>query len=251
MTDVEQLIISELERMSPLPDATRANWADVLQRAGVARRQVRLSRRPILAFAGALVVCLAIAVPAFGLSQDVVSWFSAPAAPGPAQEGFHSLDVGAPAGMAPGVSGTARSVMDTAVAGKDVHLWVAPTKSGGFCLYLETYGGGCDRDRSLTVSPGLAAHTMSGPWVVFGDVLPAKADHLQVTFANGESVSVPLTFVSDPINAGFFVYQVPSSDLAASDWPATFAAVGSDGTTLATATLSGLASVPAPLADSK
>ncbi len=35
MINVEPLIASELERMLPLPDGGRADWSDVLRRAGV------------------------------------------------------------------------------------------------------------------------------------------------------------------------------------------------------------------------
>ncbi len=49
MIDVEPLIISELERMLPLPDGSRADWKDVLLRAGSADgRRIRARR---LAFA--------------------------------------------------------------------------------------------------------------------------------------------------------------------------------------------------------
>ena len=49
MIDVEPLIISELERMLPLPDGRRADWKDVLLRAGSADgRRIRARR---LAFA--------------------------------------------------------------------------------------------------------------------------------------------------------------------------------------------------------
>jgi hypothetical protein len=35
MSNVEPLIASELEQMLPLPDGRRADWSDVLRRAGV------------------------------------------------------------------------------------------------------------------------------------------------------------------------------------------------------------------------
>lgn len=209
-------------------------------RPGQRRVLPRPRRRGLALAIGAAAIFLIVAVPAFGLQQNVINFFSAPAASAPTQESFSSLDVGAPAGMAPGVSGRARSVMDENIAGQDVNLWVAPTAGGGFCFALDTYGLGCDRDRTLQINPTLAAHTLAGPAVVFGDVLSPQADHLKLTYANGDSVSIPLVLVSDPIKAGFFTYQIPSSELDGADWPASLGVVGSDGMTLATSTLNGL-----------
>lgn len=208
--------------------------------SGLRRATFGLRRRGLVAVLGTAVVVLAVAVPAFGLPGKIVDFFSAPAAPAPAQEGFTSLDVGAPAGMAPNVSGAARSVMVATVDGSDANLWVAPTAGGGFCLYLENYGGGCDRDRSLPVDPSLAAHTSAGPIVLFGDVLPPSSDHLQLTWADGNSVSIPIESVSDPINAAFFVYQIPAAEQASADWPATLDVVATDGTTVGTDQIAGI-----------
>src|SRR5437899_12908328 len=44
MIDVEPLIVSGLDRLVPLPSGGRADWADVLSRAGAGRR-INLTRR--------------------------------------------------------------------------------------------------------------------------------------------------------------------------------------------------------------
>ncbi|MGH3008358.1 MAG: hypothetical protein ACRDLM_02965 [Gaiellaceae bacterium] len=237
MTDVEALVLSELHRMLPLPDGGRADWGDVLRRAGLSGSGRLPRRRALLLVGAAAVVVLAIAVPAFGLAHSMVDWFSAAPAPEPAQRSFQSLDIGAPAGMAPGVSGPARSVIDARVNGKDVHLWVAPTASGGFCLLLENSGGGCDRDRQLPIALVLDGGTEEIPPVVFGDALPSGVDHIQVAFANGQSVSIPVVYVSPPIDASFFVYQLSGTGSHPADWPATFDAIRSDGTVVASTTM--------------
>ena len=239
MSNVEPLIASELERMLPLPDGRHADWSDVVRRAGFAanRKPVRVPRRSILALAGAIVVGLAIAVPASGLPQEIINWFSAPTAPTPTQKSFQSLDIGAPAGMAPGVSGSARSVMDAQIEGKDVHLWVAPTASGGFCLLLEGFGGGCDRDRQLPITWTIGEHTAQTLAVISGDVLSSEVNHLKLRFAGGQSVSIPVVYVSEPINASFFIYQLPSGGPHSEDWPATLQAVRDDGSVIASTTL--------------
>ena len=159
----------------------------------------------------------------------MIDFFAAPAAPHAAQEMFTSLDIGAPAGMAPGVSGPARSVMQATVDGRTRQLWVSPTQAGGFCVLLEGYGGGCDRDRALPINIGGGAHTPDSPVVLSGDVLSPDADHLELRYADGDSVSIPLVHVSPPIDAGFFVYVLPDATLQAGKWPTTVNAVGADG----------------------
>ena len=52
MIDIEALIVSELERMLPLPDGGRADWSDVLRRAGFVRARRRW--RPVLVTAVAV-----------------------------------------------------------------------------------------------------------------------------------------------------------------------------------------------------
>jgi hypothetical protein len=243
MSNVESLISSELERMLPLPDGGRADWAEVLHRAGLVRahKQPRLSRRSIVAIAAAVVVGLAIAVPASGLTGTVRNWFKSPTAPGRTQKDFASLDIGAPKGMAPHVSGPARSVMEVQIGGKQTNLWVAPTANGGFCLELESYGAGCDRSRQLPLNPTIAEHTAQTPVVVFGDVLSSQVDHVDVRFASGQGVSIPVVYVSAPINASFFAYQLPAVD-SRPEWPTTFQAIRADGTVITSNTLHG--SVP-------
>jgi hypothetical protein len=68
MSNVEPLIASELEQMLPLPDGSRANWSDVLRRAGVAgaghvwhRRPARAERRRWRAVLVTAVVVAALA----------------------------------------------------------------------------------------------------------------------------------------------------------------------------------------------
>jgi hypothetical protein len=52
MTDLEPLIRTQLDSLMPLPDGSRSDWADVLERSG--QRQWRSRRRLLLALAAAL-----------------------------------------------------------------------------------------------------------------------------------------------------------------------------------------------------
>lgn len=60
MIDVEPLIVSELERMLPLPDGRRADWADVLGRAGLVSARRRW--RPVLVAAVAVATLVGVGV---------------------------------------------------------------------------------------------------------------------------------------------------------------------------------------------
>jgi hypothetical protein len=65
VTDVEPLIRTELESLMPLPDGSRSDWADVLERSG--RRQ-RRSRRLLVALAvGVCILAITGAAIAAGL----------------------------------------------------------------------------------------------------------------------------------------------------------------------------------------
>src|SRR5690348_5604286 len=60
MIDVEPLIVSELERMLPLPDGGRADWSDVMGRAGLMNARRRW--RPVLIAAVAVAALVGVGV---------------------------------------------------------------------------------------------------------------------------------------------------------------------------------------------
>jgi len=65
MTEIDPRLAAELDRMIPLPAMSRADWADVLRRAGAAPQRRPVFTRPRLAYAGvgaALAIATAAAV---------------------------------------------------------------------------------------------------------------------------------------------------------------------------------------------
>ena len=194
-------------------------------------RLPRFSRRTLALTTTAFVLSLAAAVPAFGLSGTIVDWFGASTAPSASQDVFAQMDVGAPKGMAPNTSGPARSILQASLNGTKSNLWVAPTQQSGFCTYLEGYAAGCDRDRS-----GPLEWASKGA-VVFGDALSPEVDHIELRYANGDRVSIPVTRVSKPIDASFFVYEIPSTEMQPTGSTITIEAVTADGSTVATDTI--------------
>lgn len=235
-----------LDRVLGQPDA--ADEAASLSRP---RRQDRGRRRsvPQLAFLGAAVlVAILVAAPALGLPQRLIKLFSrGEPAPARTELAFSTLDQGAPAGMATGViPGTARKAFDVALPqGGQATLWVAPTRHAGFCEMLELTdagglprgagGPGCD-DRanvtgySVTIPGSVGQQGIErGPVVVSGYANIRDATTAVIRFQDGTEARIQLTWISEPIDAAFFVYGVPPTHWDAGRRPNHLRYVDADG----------------------
>jgi hypothetical protein len=242
---IEQVLsarLGELQAAAGEPD-----WAEVqrtARRLTSRRRGLRLGT----GFATALVAVLA-ATPAFGLRGQIVQLFSGgEPAPAPVVKDFSQIDVGAPPGMATGVvAGEARDVLEVPLStGKTAVVWVAPSRAGGFCVFVSESrhtmgGGGCDRDRRLPFAPGLSipgpispqGEIMAPPVLFGGDTLIHGAAKLKVEFEDGGSATAPVEWVSAPIDAGFFVYELPKEHWQAGHRPTALVLEDADGNELA------------------
>jgi hypothetical protein len=218
MIDVEPLIVSELDALLPLPDSGRADWQDVVRRAGLDRRR---GRRPlgyrkslalVLLAAAAIVFLVA---PALGIAPPVLDFFSSKHAPKRVVHQFGLLNVGAPRGMSPQVIPGQTRLVTTYHRhnGTAFPLWVAPTHTGGFC-FVFGFGGGCaDRTSRAHDEPGdrnsgAIGLDRLGSTALAGYVYDKHIAGLEVRFRHAPAVSVPLLWVSPPIDAGFFFYDV-------------------------------------------
>jgi hypothetical protein len=197
------------------------DWLEVRR---LARRERRLRARFALAIAAAAAAVVA-AAPAFGLGGKLVRVFdSGEPAPAPIERSFASLDAGAPPGLATGVvaSQTRKIVLPGSVA-----LWIAPTSRGGFCLFVEGGGGQCDTARALKFWPtfsigGDLSHQgviEDGPVLIDGSTTLNDAASVEVQFEGGSSVTLPVVWVSAPIDAGVFGYEVPAAHLRVGSRP--------------------------------
>ena len=191
------------------------DWLEVRR---LARRGRRSRPRVALAVAATMAAVVA-ATPAFGLGSKVVRIFeSGEPAPAPIERSFTTLDAGAPPGFRTGVvaSQTRKIVLPGNVA-----LWIAPTSKGGFCLFVEGGGGQCDTARALKFWPtfsigGDVSHhgvIENGPVLIDGSTTLDDAASVEVQFEDGSSVTIPVVWVSAPIDAGFFGYDVPAAHL--------------------------------------
>jgi hypothetical protein len=229
MTEVIDLLEERLQALANLNDDS--DW-------GAVRRARRRPLRPALA-GGALALAGVVGIgAALGLYRDVLPFKSLERAPAPVVRSFSGLDVAASAGMAPGViAGEARKVVELPLStGRNWIMWVAPTRSGGFCM-----PSGCDRDRALPFAPGLAVpgpispsgEILAPPVIFEGDTLIHGASTLRVEFEDGTSARTPLVWVSAPIDAGFFVYEVPEARWAAGHRPVALVLEDAEGNELA------------------
>lgn len=186
------------------------------------RRGIRLLLAAVILLVGALLVA-----PTFGLPLPALNFFQAEKAPPRIVHSFESFGVGAPPGMDPNViAGQAREVT-TVHAGDGAHtLWVAPTKQGGLCLEWTDGGGGCD---TLGQFPLEVTWSSAGPFQLThgqrprphrrpsaeeltsasGFIHSRYADSVEIRFEDGDVVRPRLVWVSAPIDAGFFFYDIP------------------------------------------
>jgi hypothetical protein len=191
-----------------------SDWLEVVRLTRPRRRVRRELLAPIAA-----AIALLVAAPAFGLDGRIARLFSSgEAAPPRIERSFANLDRGAPPGFRTGVvaAQTRRIVLPGRVA-----LWIAPTSAGGFCIFVEGGRGQCDATRALTFWPTFSIGgdvtpqgvIKGGPVLIDGSTTLQDAASVEVQFEDGTSVTMPVVWVSAPIDAGFFAYSVPAAHL--------------------------------------
>jgi hypothetical protein len=197
-----------------------ADWGDALRRAaGLRRRRTRLA---LLAAAAVILV----AAPAFAITTDVIDFGSAEPAPEEWRRVFAEMDKTSVRGGAslPGAPfSEARLVLSREIDGKRHTLNVAPKKGGGFCLYrleeLVPGGGGgsaacVDAGDPLTRFGELFASER--PRGIYGSSAVPGARQVEVILADGTTARTDLVWVSEPIDAGLYLLEVPAGSVTES-----------------------------------
>lgn len=233
MIDLLELALDDLV---PSFAEEQPNWAGVVARstrtgrADVMRSGWRRHPRRVVAFALALLLIVLLATPAFGLQGYVlhllgrknVSFTHSPAAPNVVKKQFLDLPIGAPPQLAtPVLAAKARTVATFSIAGHPRKLWVAPTRTGGYCYTFELSFGGCrqtrpDRAKALlgvTWQGGSPRHGVNASIVtrVGGDITAPAATTITARYTDGTATDIPFVWVSAPIAAGFFSYDIPTA----------------------------------------
>jgi hypothetical protein len=167
-----------------------------------------------------IVVAFLLVAPAVRIRIPALDFWSAEKAPPKVVQDFESLGEGAPPRMDPGaIPGETRKVS----LPDGGTLWVAPTKDGGFCT-LGTRSGGCDKLGTVPLGVTWGASGPSRPRgksppgripmtafdLVEGHANARFVDRVEIRFADGEIERPTLTWVSEPIHQGFFVYRIPN-----------------------------------------
>jgi hypothetical protein len=180
------------------------NWDDVVGRS----RRARPRRRRVAGVGGFAAVAAALVVvagPAFGLLPPIIDFGGATHAPAPVQQHFSDFDRAAPPELAPGaIASETRLITSTRLSDGDHTLYVSPTRDGGFCEEWTGAFGGCDQ---LGTTP---LGVTWGGTAIGGSVAAAYVSSVKILFTDGTSAEPTITWLSAPINAGFFLYEAPS-----------------------------------------
>jgi hypothetical protein len=212
-----------------------ASWDDVRARArALGRRRLRAP----LAFAAVFVLAVVVAAPALGRLPGRIEQLFASSEPAPQRvdKSFAELSGGTAAG--------AVKVLATPVAPNlDAVLWVAPTRDGGYCTKVDLVGRGGAGAECVAVQPGKRLYAevslhgtwtgsgriLSGPVLLDGETSNPKADSLLLRFEDGDSVRIPLVWVTAPVETGFFLYGIPERHWRAGHLPTTLTLYAADG----------------------
>ena len=221
--ELDPVLAEGLAKLVPLDESVRGDWSDVERRANARSGRRRAPRLRLVLACLALVLAFLLVAPALGIDLPVLDFWKAEKAPARVVEDFRSLSLGAPPGMDPAAFADEARKVTTVVLDDGAHtLWVAPTRAGGFCLTWTNASGGCDKLGTVPLSVSWMAR---GPVPAGGDGLPALSatsftrlsgfvnadfvDSVELRFADGDVVRPDVTWVSEPIGTGFFIYDIP------------------------------------------
>lgn len=215
---IDQLDEILAERLNAALDApAHARWEDVVKAAVPWHRRLELLRirRTPLAAAIALLV-LAFAGSALAFREQVVNFLTAAHASKSVVDDFGQRGAAqAVFANSPGViAADTRRVATTTVNGHPSTLYVAPTRSGGFCSSWTGTGRSQCLSRSgkvLADFQWLAASLRGGVDRVEGVTL-RQAAQVSLRLSDGRTIAVPVDWVTTPINAGFFLYGIGTAD---------------------------------------
>jgi hypothetical protein len=239
---IDHLIQARFDTVASLP--AEGDWADVLARA----RPAQPRRRPLpirVALAAVLGVAVTATAVAFGWPQTVVDFFQAPPAPQSVKTFFGAYRVPVPGRVSPQAKlGQARKIMTATFDANHLPpekplphtLYVAARQGGGFCFLWTNYGGSCaDPEEPSRATTDPASRPLGLEWLeddfagfVDGWVR-TDAESLEARFADGTTATIPITWVSEPIDAGFFAYVVPPIHQTRADALRSVVALDADG----------------------
>jgi len=177
------------------------DWPNVVERS---RPRPRRIWRP-----AALGVTVAIAGSAVALLVSSIVAFGGGHGSSGTRPAFSSFALGAPP-LGPGaIASETRLVATTQLRDGSHLLYVSPTRQGGFCYAWTRAGGGCGQPQTnpLSITWGRSR--------LIGTILSTQVSLIKIRFTDGTSAVPRIAWVSAPINAGFFLYEIPTGKTVA------------------------------------
>jgi hypothetical protein len=228
--DQEDLILSREFRVATDIGAPQPSWSDIEARAS--RFSLHRPRKHFKLILACAVVLLAAACGASIVAVRTVYFKSAPR---PFQSAIYSFaSIGGPPGTPankPSVVAEPRRVLTLALSnGATDALWVAPTVDGNYCFDTQEvigdpdaigtgldWGGmsdnpGCGKhDRALDVGYDIKipAKSSHGRFLILGGSGLRNAGSMEVRYEDGSSTSAPTVYVTSPVDASFFMFEIP------------------------------------------
>ena len=219
--DVDSYLRDAVGRAVPMP-TREGDWPRVLADSGE-QRQHRFGRRRVkwgVLLAAAIGCSVVVAAPATGVRSAIANIF-ADSDPAPANvvRDFGNLDARAPEGMdSEVIGGEARQVAAFQRAdGSTTRFFVAPTAKGGYCLTVEGSSTDCI-DPSVSNDQGqpfdlVTRFADSRAALLTGSLLSTSgATQVVALHEDGSRTALETVWVSAPIGAGFFLYDIPSEE---------------------------------------
>jgi len=182
------------------------DWPDVVRRS---RDLGRWARRVwVLAGAG---VAVAVAGVTFTLRPSPPAHVRSTGVLTLVRQDFAGFGLGSPPVLAPGAAASqTRVITSLRVSGgsETDSLYVSPAKQGGFCYEWTGGAGGCElRVAALAVAWGTRR--------VVGAVSSVDVSSVTIKFSDGTSARPEISWVAAPVNAGFFLYEIPAGKIVA------------------------------------
>lgn len=212
----EQTLRRRLELLGAGPPTS--DWAAARGRAeGLQRRRNRLT------IAVAVLVAIVVAAPTFAVATGAIDFWSTQPAPESLRKLFSELERATSQdlqGRTPTAHfGEARVLFRRELGGIGQTLFVAPQKGGGVCLYLledRVPGGGSGAagcaDAGNPLQPtGMRLQAEEPPYLVYGSSAASGATHVEMLLTDGTSRKEELVWISEPIDAGIYLLQVPAN----------------------------------------
>jgi hypothetical protein len=212
------------------------SWKGALSRAG--RANSRHKRTLVAAFA--LLFVLVAVLPALAYDQHILIFSSATRAPSPIVEEFATLDRGAPLGLDNhAIASETRRVSGlTLTDGSTSNVWVSPTEQGGFCIEVERFiGPACMTTRSTSLALGVDFAGVGKPVVIAGGSISSDAATVRVEYQDGTVSSFSGIYVTAPIDAFTFAFELPPGHLVSGAYPTRLVLLSNSGDEVAASDL--------------